>query len=328
MLKVTTELLFVTHSKEIHLKNILLKKAWSKNTSLQNIYFDISKMTVNIFQIIFPITITPLFYLINSLHSKGLQIDYLLLLFPLFSSLNLMIPILYYRYKIGKIAYQRLEKIKNGLSKILTTLTLIHSTQTKEEILTKSIRNLAMALEYDAALVSVVDRDKKEISRIGQYGFSSEEYNKHFEKKVPVGLIYDILKSKNEFFGAYFIATETEFSRKILRSYFNVNSTDIIKELKISKNWKNGDLFIIPLWSREKELIGYISLDKPKNNLKPTQEDAEIGVIFAEQIVTILESSDKYNAVVEKAQKDNMTGLYNNSFFYEYLPNKLSNKNN
>jgi len=140
-----------------------------------------------------------------------------------------------------------------------------------------------------------------------------EEFDAKNSKVVTVDSINHLFSSEFKFSGTYFIPAESRVYEKL-----NLEDAVYSEGEKIQKDkWHPDDLFLIPFLDSENEIIGYISLDYPIDNRRPTEEDAEIARIFSEQIGRMIETSFKYKKVLETTKIDRMTKLNNHTTFYE-----------
>ncbi len=289
--------------------------------------YDRNTVFFMIFEIVYPLILIPLFYVVYTLKISGYRnFNLLFLLFPFFMASYFMVAKFYLTIITEKNEKKRISRFKNGLESVLNTLKLMHSTENSEDILGKSIKFLSEALEFRSSAIYVLDTHDKKFRHTVSYG---EELDKNLRKFIAGTVLTefeDVLQNQYYFGGAYFIPRESITLKNLIIKYNGNNSydeKDSAKDKYLPKLWKSGDLFLIPLTEKGKNISGFVVMDIPANGNRPNVEDAEIATIFAEQMVRILESSQKYSQIVEKSQRDNMTGLYNHSHFYELLQNKL-----
>jgi len=264
---------------------------------------------------LFPgILLLPLSQAIYDLQLTGYdKIFTLYYLFPLVSMMLLLFTIIMKNIDSEKDERLKLRHFKQALKGILSGLNLVRSTEDFNIILQKSTKLLAEMLGYQEALVSVINKNEQIVNRIGYYGIKKEDFDALASVKVTVDSINDLFRSEFKFSGTYFIPAESRMFEKL-----NLGSSVYNEGEKIIKNrWHPDDLFLIPFLDSENELIGYIALDYPLDGQRPSEEDAEIARIFAEQIGRMVETSFKYKKVLETTKIDRMTKLNNHTTFYE-----------
>jgi len=264
---------------------------------------------------LFPgILLLPLSQAIYDLQLVGYdKIFTLYYLFPVVSIILLLFTVIMKNADREKEESLKLRHFKQALKGILSGLNLVRSTEDFNIILQKSTKLLAEMLGYREALVSVINRNEQIVNRIGYYGIKKEEFDDLASKTVTVDSVNALFRPEFKFSGTYFVPAESKMYEKLNLGDAVYNEGD-----KIFKNkWHPDDLFLIPFLDSENELIGYIALDCPLNGQRPTEEDAEIARIFAEQIGRMVETSFKYKKVLETTKIDQMTKLNNHTTFYE-----------
>ncbi len=264
---------------------------------------------------LFPgVLLLPLSQAIYDLQLTGYdKIFTLYYLFPLVSMMLLLFTIIMKNIDSEKDERIKLRHFKQALKGILSGLNLVRSTEDFNIILQKSTKLLAEMLGYREALVSVINKNEQIVNRIGYYGIKKEDFDHLASVKVTVDSINDLFRPEFKFSGTYFIPAESRMFERL-----NLGNAVYNEGEKIIKNrWHPDDLFLIPFLDSENELIGYIALDYPLDELRPTEEDAEIARIFAEQIGRMVETSFKYKKVLETTKIDRMTKLNNHTTFYE-----------
>ena len=236
-------------------------------------------------------------------------------LFPVVSLMLLLFTIILKNSHQEKDERNKLSHFKQALKAILSGLNLVRSTEDFNIILQKATKILAEMLGYKEAVVSIINRNEQSINKIGYYGMKQEDFDALAARKITIESINDLFSKNFEFSGTFFIPAES-------RMYQKINPEEAVyreNEKSIKNKWHPDDLFLIPFLDSENEIIGYISLDYPLNANRPTEEDAEIARIFAEQIGRMVETSFKYKKVLETTRIDRMTKLNNHTTFYEKM---------
>ena len=308
--------------------NILLVHVFNPLTLKIKRSFSKPLMEALLLETLYPLLLIPIATSIENLRMLNFPgLFGFFLFFPLMELVYYLVARFYTSVIVEKEEKKKLSRFKKGLESVLETLKFIRSTEETDRILEKAITRLAQALEFRRALVSLVDPDSGMLFRVSAYGITPEDMQKLKKKGQPLSVISQMLDPRFEFGGAFFIPEETNMVEKL-----QIQADSIPTEIKFAKkvssqSWKKDDLFLVPFRDSSNNFLGYISLDDPINNNRPTIEEAEIAKIFAEQIGRILESSTRYREAVEKSKRDPMTGLYNHSHFYEILDERIQDSN-
>lgn len=234
-------------------------------------------------------------------------------IFPIFSIILVLLTIVLRKTEREQKERIRLNHFKQAIKGILSGLNLVRSTEDFNVILQKSTKLLADMLGYKTALVSLIDRKNGTINRIGYYGMERAAFEKIKTRKFTKETLNNLFNLEYEFGGTFFLPAESASFKKMFPGESVYDKDQKFDDDK----WHPDDLFLIPFLNSQNEFSGYISLDCPINGKRPAEEDAEIARIFAEQIGRMVETSFKYNQVLETSKKDQMTKLYNHTTFYE-----------
>lgn len=241
-------------------------------------------------------------------------------IFPIFSLTLMLLTIILRKSEREQNERIRLNHFKQALKGILSGLNLVRSTEDFNVILQKATKLLADMLGYKEALVSFIDRKENTIKRIGYYGMEKSEFEKIQTRKITKETLNFLFNPEYEFGGTFFLPAESTSFKKLYPEESVYNDKEKLDNTK----WHPDDLFIIPFLDSQNDVTGYISLDLPISGKRPTEEDAEIARIFAEQIGRMVETSFKYNRVLETSKKDMMTKLYNHTTFYEKIDEMIN----
>ena len=284
---------------------VFYKKAWQGFIENTKIYW---------IELLPGLLLLPLSQAIYDLQLIGYNKIYTLYyLFPVISLMLLLFTIILKNNHKEKDERNKLSHFKQALKAILSGLNLVRSTEDFNIILQKATKILADMLGYREALISIINRNEQSINRIGYYGMKKADFDTLAAREVSIESINNLFCKDFEFSGTFFIPAESRMYEKL----YPQDAVYQENEKSIKNKWHPDDLFLIPLFDSENEIIGYISLDFPIDEKRPTEEDAEIARIFAEQIGRMVETSFKYKKVLETTRIDRMTKLNNHTTFYE-----------
>ncbi len=233
---------------------------------------------------------------------------------------TLIFPILLtYLLSVESNARIELEKERDALSKnvnqlkrVLEVSEMLKSNVPLVDLMMKVASIIQKDLGWEYALVSLVKPDGS-IDRIAYAGISEEDFQRLRQNPPTLSFVKSLMRDEFKVSNSYFIPEEA-----------NVNLPDEMVyigkyEVKDANSWKDRDLLWVPIYDKSGRMIAYISPDKPTSGKRPKIEDITILEIFANQVLIALENSSEFETLQEKAIRDQQTGLYNHTEFYNRL---------
>jgi diguanylate cyclase (GGDEF)-like protein len=211
---------------------------------------------------------------------------------------------------------KKFNEITFDLSKIIKEFSLKSS---NSKILDEISDILHEKLGYSHILISLFDFENQRIKRVGQKGIDKELFKKIKNQKVPISSITRFMNEKYRYRETYFIPKADRMSSDYLyqlRDNIEVKSFD-----EDVNKWNPNDLLLIALRDGKNNLIGYISVDEPENELRPSKEELNILSVFGQMASLALEHSQKFYEIKNMAERDGLTGLYNHSKLFVDLEN-------
>ncbi|MGM0640995.1 MAG: sensor domain-containing diguanylate cyclase [Thermotogota bacterium] len=236
----------------------------------------------------------------------------------LFILVNFMFLVLYYSI-IKSRNEKNQEIIQNKRLKKFNEITLDLSNVIKDFSLkssnTKILDEIAdiihKKLGYSHVLISLFDFNNSTIKRVGQKGIENDVFERIKKQNVPISSITKFIDEKYRYRETYFIPRADRIEKEFLyqlRDNIDINSFE--EDINI---WDPNDLLLVVLRDGKNNLIGYISVDEPENNLRPSKEELNILSVFAQMVSLTLEHSQKFYEIKSIAERDGLTGLYNHS---------------
>ncbi len=222
--------------------------------------------------------------------------------------------------KERKKSIERIESIRERLKKILEMISIVRSNPDFEEALNTMAQIVNDALGYKYCIINLLDRRNNKIIRVAQSGLTKEEFDKLKSNPPPIDYIMQVLDDQFKVSRSYFIP---EGAKEIDTTYAYVGDYDEL--LKSEAEWKPGDVLIVPIM-RNEEMVGYISVDAPKDGKRPQFEDIEMLEIIADQILRVIEDSTRFREILMASKTDLATGLYTHTEFYSVLEKLIKSK--
>jgi diguanylate cyclase (GGDEF)-like protein len=155
------------------------------------------------------------------------------------------------------------------------------------------------------------DFENERIERVGQKGIEKDVYERIKSQDVPITSITKFIDEKYRYRETYFIPRADRIKNDYL--YQLRDSVEINSFEEDINRWDPNDLLLVALRDGKNNLIGYISVDGPENNLRPSKEELNILSVFGQMVSLTLEHSQKFSEIKNIAERDGLTGLYNHS---------------
>ena len=179
---------------------------------------------------------------------------------------------------------QRTELLRRR-AETLTKLTEVSHILNFEQPLEHSLRTIANSVReatpFQAALISVYERETGLLRRITGVGFPPDTLNELLSRKQPLTSIQQMLKPQFRISRSYFIPVD---EAPIIPADVHMVTLDLDdKKGKASNAWDPDDFLIIPLEDEQGSPLGLMSFDAPRDGLRPDRATIEALEIFAAQ---------------------------------------------
>ncbi len=166
--------------------------------------------------------------------------------------------------------------------------------QTLRAILT----SMCDATPFATALISVLEPEVGLLRRVTGVGFTPEMLNDLMARKQPLVSLQQMLKPQFLIGRSYFIPVD---QAPIIPSdvlLVTVNPGSGVE--KTANAWDPDDLLIVPLVDETGNILGIISLDSPRNGLRPDRATIESLEIFATQASIAILNYGRFTELREK----------------------------
>jgi GAF domain-containing protein len=154
------------------------------------------------------------------------------------------------------------------------------------------------ATPFQAVLISVYDANRKLLQRAAGAGFSPEQFQEMQRFQQPWSSVQEYLQETFRVGQAYFIPTE----KKPIDPP-DVHTVYVLKPRELEADraaWNPDDLLLAPIFGTQGEPLGLISVDDPRNGLRPDQAALETLELFASQAALTIESHQKLREFEEQ----------------------------
>lgn len=205
-----------------------------------------------------------------------------------------------------------LSRYANQLKRVLEVSEMLKSNVSLVDLMMRVASIIQRDLGWEYVLVSLVKPDGS-IDRVAYAGISEEDFRRLRENSPTLAFVKNLMRDEFKISNSYFIPAEANVDLPDEMVYIGQY------EIKDNESWKDRDLLWIPIYEKSGRMIAYISPDKPLSGKRPKIEDVTILEIFANQVLIALENSSEFEVLQEKAVRDQQTGLYNHTEFYNWL---------
>jgi len=237
---------------------------------------------------------------------------------------NLAITRLKFLANQASIALERVELIKalnralresqglQGLTKMmLSTLEL-------RSFFSGLLKQAQKLLAFKRILLSLYDPLTETFTRVSSVGISAPKFKRARDMHPPLSAINTLMQNRYRISNSFYVpSTKVEMA---VRGYELYKSPRQIKD-RIANFWQSGDVLISPIFSKNRGLLGYISLDEPDNNLAPSVEKIKLLETFGDFLGLAIEHNQLFEKIEKLSNIDELTGVYN----YRFLRDKLTN---
>lgn len=182
----------------------------------------------------------------------------------------------------GALMHQRAEQLRLFLEVTRT----LRSDRPLDEMLLDMAYATQEAVNYEIVMISL--REGADARRIAGAGVPLKELARLKEMPQPWHKIARLFQDEFRIGHSYYVPAE---SQDIWRGEIDVYEEDMEIGRPAPDMWHPHDLMIVPLYDTQQEILGYISVDKPRDGRAPTRTSVEVLELFAAQIALAIENS-------------------------------------
>jgi diguanylate cyclase (GGDEF)-like protein len=183
------------------------------------------------------------------------------------------------------------------------------------------LRRAQEMLGFRKIMCSVYDPSTDSFKRLYAVGISSKKFREAKRVHPPYQMIKSIMQERFRISNSYYVPSE-EVNKEI-RGYevYKTPST----QKRIHNLWLPGDILITPIYSRNGEILGILSLAEPIDNRVPDRSKIRLLEAFGDFLGLAMENNQLFEKNVMISYTDELTGVYNYRFLREKL-NELIQK--
>ncbi len=185
------------------------------------------------------------------------------------------------RYRDQVLRSEQLNRRLETLSKLHQTSQVLRQDTSLESVLDTIALAIQSATPFEVALISVFDPAKNVLRRVSGAGLPPEALEELKAHQQPWQALQALLTEDFCLGQAYFIPYE---QMPILPE--EIHSLTLLNENRIQEEgsrWHPDDVLVVPLLHEDGSPLGLVSVDAPRNNLRPDRAAIESLEIFASQ---------------------------------------------
>ena len=200
------------------------------------------------------------------------------------------------RYQDQMTRSELLNRRVETMTALLETSRMLQAGQPLDE----SLEAIAFAIQnvtpFNVVLISVYDRGMAELQRVASAGIPLPTFEELKQKPQRWENVSSLLLPEFRQSNSYLIPADR-------RSYVLSSNVDVVRILPDiepdavedpERTWQPDDVLIMPLLNLSGEPVGLISVDAPRDSLRPDRSTIESMEIFASQATFVIDTYNRY----------------------------------
>ncbi len=181
----------------------------------------------------------------------------------------------------------RIKALTKKISTLQRLAGLLQSTFELNRILDIISRYISESLGFKVVLLSLYNEQENAFVRLSQYGLDKKVFEKLQSQKLPYSTVKELMVEKNRISKSYYINHNESGIQKISDLSY------ILPDEKPNEysHWHPEDILLIPLYEKEGNIIGIISVDKPVDRDIKIKEAIDLLESFAQTASLAIENS-------------------------------------
>ncbi len=185
-----------------------------------------------------------------------------------------------------------LRRREETLTKLTEVSYVLNFEQPLEQLLRTIATSIRDATPFQAVLVSIYEQDTGLLRRITGVGFPPETMAELMARKQPLSSIQQMLKPQFKISRSYFIPVD---EAPIIPADVHMVTLELDeKGGKSTSTWDPDDFLIVPLEDNLGAPLGLISVDAPRDGLRPDRATIESLEIFAAQASLAIANNSRF----------------------------------
>jgi PAS domain S-box-containing protein len=196
------------------------------------------------------------------------------------------------RYQDQRQRSELLRRRSETLSRLTEVSYVLNFDQPLEQLLRTIATSIREATPFQAVLVSIYEQDTGLLRRVTGVGFPPETMAELMARKQPLSSIQQMLKPQFRISRSYFIPVD---EAPIIPADVHMVTLELDgKSGKSVSTWDPDDFLIVPLEDNQGAPLGLISVDAPRDGLRPDRATIEALEIFAAQASLAISNHSRF----------------------------------
>ncbi len=189
----------------------------------------------------------------------------------------------------SRVLHDRQERVR-GLESLLAISARIHAYRDPDHLLGEIAESVRESLGFNLVLLRIYDLAERTFDARAFAGIDEEGVE--YLKNTPVSLaeFRKLAKPQFQVSNSYFIHHDAEGAEQAMAGGYVSDLGE-----REEGEWHEDDALIIPLTSPEGEIVGYLSVDDPKDRQVPSLQRIQMLELFAQQAATAIASVELYS---------------------------------
>jgi signal transduction histidine kinase len=200
------------------------------------------------------------------------------------------------RERLSRLYFSQVEAGKarmERLHRLLEVVTQLNSTLDLDVLLDAIVRAVQAALGFRVVLLRVLDPETKTLKAQAFAGLGVEARARLEAEDVTLDDFLSWIADEFRVGRSYFISHTHAFAGRLPKG---IRSNLGPRE---PWEWHEDDVLLVPLYTKDGEIIAYLSVDDPGDRLVPSRETIELLEVFGNHVVVALENARLYQTLQE-----------------------------
>lgn len=189
----------------------------------------------------------------------------------------------------------------------LTQLFEISRAVRSDRSLVSNLETIAFGLQeavgFNVVMISVLDRNNRRLRRTAAAGVPLQVFEQARRVETPWDKLANVLRDEFRISQSYFLPHER--AAELTENLGAISVTKAVPTNLTPTTWHPDDMLVVPLRSPQdsKQPIGVLTLDDPRNGLRPDRNTVEVIEIFANQAALAIENTQLFQAAERRAAR-------------------------
>ncbi|MCC6498649.1 MAG: GAF domain-containing protein [Anaerolineales bacterium] len=204
------------------------------------------------------------------------------------------------KFQTQREGAQVLHRRADTLFRLTDITTNLNFELSLEQLLRTILLSMRDATPFQTILASVYEEDGNQLRRVTGVGFTPDTLNGLLARKQPFSSLQQMLKPQFKISRSYFIPVDQ--APIIPKDVHLVTLDDSAPSERSGNEWRPDDLLILPMEDAAGKPLGILSVDSPRNGMRPDRATIETLEIFAAQAARAIANHARFNELRVKAE--------------------------